>query len=232
MTAARVLLSRLVSLFGTRWRERDLNDEIEAHLDLLTVENVKSGMSEADARAAARREFGGVDQLKEAYREQRSVPLLETTMQDLRHASRTFRRRPGFVVAVVLSLSLGIGLNSALFTVLNAVILQSLPVRDSQELFLAMPQDADVPGTSRSALQFSYPVFEKLRQAAPADTLTAMSRVARMYGAVQGETRIVSVQLVSGEFFSMLGVTPRARTSACRHRQPTSGRAPRRRDQP
>jgi predicted permease len=207
MTAPRVLISRLASQFRTGRRERDLNDEIEAHLGLLIDEHLKAGMSEPDARAAARREFGGVDQIKEQYRDQRGWPFVETTLRDLRYAARTFRRRPGFVVAVVMSLSLGIGLNSAIFTVLNALILRPLPVPNPQELFLALPQDADVEGTSRSALQFSYPLFEELQRVAPtADTLAAISRIARMYGVVGGQSRPISVQLVSGGFFSMLGV--------------------------
>jgi predicted permease len=210
MSGLRVILSRVLALFWRRGaRDASLNDEIQDHLDLLADEYVRRGLAIDDARAAARREFGGVEQMKERYRDQISLPGLETTLRDLRYALRTFRRRPGFVIAVVLSLSLGIGLNSAIFTVLNAVILRPLPVRNPQELFLALPQDPDVPGTSRSALQFSYPVFERLRgAAATTDALAAMSRVARMYTRVSGESRPVSVQLVSGGFFSMLGVSP------------------------
>lgn len=207
MTPFRVFRSRVLALFTKRHREALLSEEIQAHLDLLTDEYIRGGMSVADARAAARREFGGVEQIKETYRDQRGWPLVETTFRDLRYAVRSFRRRPGFVIAVVLSLSLGIGLNSAIFTVLNAVILRSLPVRNPWELFLALPQDD--PATSRSALQFSYPVFDQLRRVAPAtDTLSAMSRVARMYSMVRGESQTIAVQLVSGGFFSMLGVAP------------------------
>jgi hypothetical protein len=223
----RVFAARVLALFTKPRRDADLNDEIQTHLDLLTDENVRSGMSLDDARAAARREFGGAEQIKEIYRDQRGLPFVETIAQDMRYTIRTFRRRPGFVIAVVLSLSLGIGLNIAIFTVLNALVLRSLPVRNPQELFLALPQDPDVPGTSRSALQFSYPVFDQLRRVAPAaDTLSAMSRIARMYSLVRGESRTIAVQLVSGGFFSMLGVAPvRGRMLADADNQHVGGHA-------
>ena len=148
------------------------------------------------------------------YRDQRALPSVDTIARDIRYALRTFRRSPGFVVAVVLSLALGIGVNSAIFTVLNALMLRSLPVRNPQELFIALPQDAaGLPpaGPARSPLQFSYPMFERLRRSGPdPGTLAAISRIARMYRVVDGEreTQTTAVQLVSGEFFPMLGVSP------------------------
>jgi predicted permease len=206
MTTLRVIAARLAAFLSTRRREAELNDEIQAHLDLLMQENIRAGMSVEDARAAAHREFGGVEQIKETYRDQRGLPFLETIAQDIRYAMRTFRRSPGFVIAVVLSLSLGIGVNSAIFTVLNALMLQSLPVRNAEELFVARPQ-----GPAGTSDQFSYPVFEQLRRAVPAPgSVAAMGRIARMYRLVDGEreTQLTSVQLVSGEFFPLLGVSP------------------------
>jgi predicted permease len=222
MNTLSVIAARLAAFLSTRRREAELNDEIQAHLDLLTEENVRSGMSVEDARAAARREFGGVEHIKEAYRDQRGLPFVETIAQDIRYAMRTFRSSPGFVIAVVLSLSLGIGVNSAIFTVLNALMLRSLPVLNAEELFVARP--AGPAGTSN---QFSYPVFEQLRSAAPSPgSLAAMSRVARMYRLIDGEreTQLTSVQLVSGEFFPMLGVAPvRGRVLAPEDNQQVGG---------
>src|SRR5438034_1393640 len=196
MTRLRVIVARLVGFLSTRRRDADLNDEIQAHLDLLIEEKKRDGMSPEDARAAARREFGGVDQIKEAYRDQGGLPFVETIVQDIRYAIRTFRRSPGFVIAVVLSLSLGIGVNSAIFTVLNAVMLRSLPVRNAGELFVARPE-----GPAGTSNQFSYPVFEQLGGAAPVrGSVAAMSRIARMYRRIDGEreTQLTSIQLVSG----------------------------------
>src|SRR5678815_705592 len=114
MNALRVFGARLGGFFSARRRDTELNGENQTHLDLLAEENMRAGMSVDDARAAARREFGGVEQIKETYRDQRSLPFVETIAQDIRCARRTLRRRPGFVIAVVLSLSLGIGLNLSL----------------------------------------------------------------------------------------------------------------------
>ena len=105
MTRFSVFFSRVRALFTKRRSEAQLNDEIQTHLALLVEENLRAGMSIGDARAAARREFGGVDQVKEAYRDQRALPFVETIAQDIRYAMRTFRRGPGFVVAVVLWLT-------------------------------------------------------------------------------------------------------------------------------
>ena len=133
----RTLASRLFALFRKRRDDNDLRDEIQAHLGALTDEYVRRGMSAPDARAAARREFGGVDQLKEIYRDQRSLPWLDTLMQDVRYALRALRANPGFTAAAIMSLALGIGANSAVFGVLNAAMLRDLPVSDPDRVSAA-----------------------------------------------------------------------------------------------
>src|SRR5215475_12039557 len=94
----RTLLSRLVALFRRRNLDRDLDDELAAHLELAIAENVRSGMRPEEARTAARRAFGGVTQTREAYRVQRGFPWIEQTARDLRFASRALRRSPGFTL--------------------------------------------------------------------------------------------------------------------------------------
>src|SRR5213078_1534566 len=98
MTSLRVFASRVLALFRKKRRDANLNDEIQTHLDLLIQENLRGGMSVDDARAAARREFGGVEQVKELYRDQRGLPIVDTVMQDLRFAVRAYRRTPSFTV--------------------------------------------------------------------------------------------------------------------------------------
>jgi hypothetical protein len=126
MMALRTFIFRLRAWFGAGRRDIELDDEIQAHLDLLTDEHVRRGMAPMAARAAARREFGGVDQVKEAYRDQRGLPFAETIARDIRFALRMLVKHPGVAAAVVVSLALGIGANTAIFSVLSAAMLRSL----------------------------------------------------------------------------------------------------------
>ncbi len=142
MTAIRILLSRILDLLFSGRRERRLEEEIRTHLDLLTDQYVAAGMSTAEAQQAARRSFGGVDQIKEAHRDQRGLPLVDAIGQDVRFALRLMRRNPGFAVTAVLVLGLGIGVNNMLFTILNAHTLRGLPIpRSDRVLFLSTVDD-------------------------------------------------------------------------------------------
>jgi hypothetical protein len=134
MRTLRTFLFRLCGLFGKERKDRELAEEIESHLEMAIEANLRSGMTPEEARRVALLDSGGVEQAKEAWRDRRGLPWLETTMRDLRHAARILGRSPAFTAAAVLSLALGIGATTAIFGVLKGVVLAPLPYPEPDRL--------------------------------------------------------------------------------------------------
>ena len=194
---------RLKELFRARPLERELDDEVAFHLQMLEEQFRAYGMSPADARAAARREFGGVAHAKEAYRDERGLPWLETTLRDIRYALRGLRHSPGFTTAAVLSLALGIGANTAIFSLFHALMLRLLPVAEPHELVDLHQTGGWIDGFT------SYPLY---REAAQRTDLfrgvlarTNAVKVRFREPAAARENFIVR-EFVSGNYFQLLGV--------------------------
>src|SRR5580698_2439380 len=210
----RILFSRCAALFGKRKLDDDLDEELSAHIDLAVAENQKRGMSAAQARTAALKEFGGVTQLKESYRVQRGLPILEVFMQDIRYALRQMRKSPGFTAVAVITLALGIGANTAIFTLVQGILLRSLPVADPSRLYRIGDRTtccyySGFENESGDFDLFSYDLYRQFKQAAPEfEQLAAVQAGGSGYSVRAGAEppRPLRTEFVSGNYFAALGI--------------------------
>jgi predicted permease len=216
MNSLRQILFRLHSFFGKKTGEAAMNDEIRTHLEMLTEANVAAGMSSEEARYAARREFGGVDQVKEAWRDERTVVWLEQSLRDIRFAARSLARNPAISLAAVLTLALGLTVNATLFSFVNDLFLRPLPAADPGRLVVL----AQKTPKFQYALPLSYPDFQDFRrqvegegreppELAQAFTSLMAYKEEVVHLSRPGEgTERAWIHLVSNNYFSVLGVNP------------------------
>ncbi len=208
MTWLHRLASVLRWLVQRKRAEQELDDELQACLDLSTAAKVRDGLSPEQARRLARLELGGVEQARESVRTYRHGAWLDEIGRDVRYACRLVARNPGFSGIIVLTLALGIGANTAIFSVIDAVRLRNLPVRAPDEL-RAVQIGGDGPSgnfTSRYS-DLSYAQWEQIERRQQAFTLIAAWSPRQFNLADGGERRPAGGMLVSGRFFEMLGVT-------------------------
>jgi predicted permease len=202
MISLRTVFSRLCGMFGKSRSDDELNSELQAHLEALTEENVRRGMSLEEARYAARREFGGLEQTRENYRDQRGLPILETLLQDIRYGLRMLARNPGFTTVAVLTLALGIGANTAIFSVVKAVLLRPLPFKDPDRIVRV---DESVEKGGRSPV--AYPNYVDWRgQNTVFEEMAAYGDCEMIVSGADKSERVYCEQ-ASDTYFPLLGVS-------------------------
>ncbi|HEX4440652.1 MAG TPA: ABC transporter permease [Thermoanaerobaculia bacterium] len=205
MRRLRALLARLAGSFGGPRRERELAEELESHIRMDVEDGMRSGLGEEAARRRAVQRLGGVEPTKEAWRDRRGLPWIGELRQDLRYAARTLRRSPGFTLVTVLTLALGIGGATAIFTIVHGVLLARLPYGDADRLVAVWEENADRPGRSNVVAPANF-----IRWRERQGVFSEMTALYDWRVSLTGRERPVELvaQFVTSNFFTTLGVTP------------------------
>ena len=199
---ARIAGRRLRSLFCSSHADNEMRQELAVHLEQLTREYAAAGMSESEAHRAARLEFGSLVTIQEQCRDMRRVTVAQDLLKDFGHACRLFSKSPGFTLAVVLSLALGIGANTAIFSLVDRVLLRSLPVPTPREL---------VEVSRLGGRTLSYPTYEAIRERNQVFSGVLLTSAGRFGASLyMGATNAGDVHFspVSGDYFSVLDLSP------------------------
>jgi len=208
MRQIRAWWMRLSGLFRRQKLDRELADELDSHLQLHISDNLRAGMTPEQARREALLRLGGLEPVKEIYRDRRGLPGLESLLQDFRYGLRAIRKNPGFSAAAIVVLALGIGANTAIFSVVHAVLLRPLPYSDSDRLMQLWhtPPQKSFPGMKEFSLSAANFLDWQSRNRSFSDM--AIYTGARFNMTGQGEPQPVDAARVTANFFSVLGVRP------------------------
>src|SRR5713226_2902741 len=201
----RMFLRRLAALFRRSGLEDDLDDEVRSHLEMAVELNLGKGMSVEDARREALRSFGGVEQTKENYRDQRGLPMIETTLQDLRFGLRMLRRSPGFSILAILCLTLGIGANAAVFSWVEGILFRPYPAVSHQEQLLA------ITGTARGESEptgLSWPDLLDLQRSCTLFDSFIVTKIMGTTLSIGDRAEVTVGSIVSANYFQAIGVHP------------------------
>ena len=201
MDQIRTLLSRCASFFRRKRLDEDLDEELRSHILLAIEENLQQGMAEEEARTAALRAFGGVTQTRESYRVQRGLPFLEVLWSDLRYAVRQLWKSPGFTLTTALTLAIGIGMNTAIFSMMDAVVLRPLAVPDFSRVVIVAEKHG---GSGDDYQQVALANYQDWKQQSRSFADLAVRTWASMSMTGAGEALHVQAALTSASFFEVL----------------------------
>lgn len=203
------MISRLRALWNNLFRrkqlDRDLDEELQAYVELVSAEKLREGVSPEEAYCDARRDTGGVEQVKQSVRDVRAGVWLDSLAQDVWYGIRTLVKNPAFTLIAMATLALGIGANTAMFSLLDQVVLRLLPVRDPERVVIVR-ESGNHYGNSYGPNTISWPMFEDLRdnnQVFSGMFCRFPARVTIGYGDRAAQ---ISAELVSGSYFPILGV--------------------------
>jgi putative ABC transport system permease protein len=204
MKTLRGWLARIAGGFSRKQREQQFAQEMESNLQMHIEDNLRAGMNSDEARRQALLKFGGFNTARDSYRRQSGLPFVETLMQDLRYGARTLRKSPGFTLVAVLTLALGIGANTAIFSVINAVLLKPLPFKDPSrlvQLWETEPAPGNFPLTGPDYLDWQ-------AQNTTLESSALYSWQRSFNASSSGEAQPVIAITTQANFFTVLGVSP------------------------
>src|SRR5713101_434525 len=204
MRSLRRFLSRLGHVVTRRAQDERLREEIEEHIALQTAENLRAGLSPVEARRQAMLKFGGVEAMKQDYRAQRGLPFIENLLGDFRNAGRSISRMPGLASVIIVSLAIGIGVNTTIFSWIQMILFEPMPAVSGAANFLLVEPRTEAGGYSGA----SWLEYRDLRTEVPALRDIVASQMVPFNVGEKGQTDRTHGQLVSGNYFSALGLKP------------------------